>query len=151
MTLLSEIFNSPSKYKSSKGGNIDTHTFTTKSGIHFNVNVFKVDNFRHAGVDIPKSGIGFDFQNLDATGDKEGITNTGDELEVFSTVLKIIEEAVAAYDPELVAFGAHESNRQKLYDRMIKLMQRKYDYKLLDKAPVMFPLGKSKYYVLEKQ
>jgi len=149
--LLNEIFDRPLPYKLVSGGSgVDKFEFTTTSGILITVNVFKIRNFRQTGVDLSDSGIGFDFQNQSVDGDKEGITGTGDEFEVFATVLAIIEKSLVKHDPKLVAFGAHEDNRQDLYDKMIKVMQRKYAYELLDKPPVMFPLGTSKYYVLRK-
>lgn len=149
--LLLELFDKPLPYKKVESSSMkDSYEFTTTGGISINVNVFKIQNFRQAGVDIEGTGIGFDFQNTKFQGDKEGITGTGDEFEIFSTVLTIIKKALLEHDPELVAFGAHEGSRQKLYDRMIKLMQRKYSYELLDTPPVMFPLGDSKYYVLKK-
>jgi len=149
--LLHEIFDRPLPYKQvSSSSHKDSFEFTTSGGITINVNVFKIPDFRQAGVDIDGAGIGFDFQNTEFEGDKEGITGTSDEFEVFSTVITIIRKALLEHDPELVAFGAHEGNRQSLYDKMIKFMQRKYSYELLDTPPVMFPLGDSKYYVLKK-
>jgi len=149
--LLLELFDRPLQYKKvNSSSQKDSFEFTTSSGIIINVNVFKIQDFRQAGVDIDGTGIGFDFQNTEFKGDKEGITGTGDEFEIFSTVLTIIKKALVEHDPELVAFGAHEDSRQTLYDRMIKVMQRKYSYELLDTPPVMFPLGNSKYYVLKK-
>jgi len=149
--LLLEIFNKPLQYKQvTSSPQADTYEFTTGNGNEIKVNVFKIDNFRQAGVDLPGTGIGFDFQNVNASGNPEGITGTGDEFQVFATVLTIVEQALAEHQPTLVAFGAHEGSRQKLYDRMIKVMQRRHAYELLDTPPLMFPLGKSKYYVLRK-
>lgn len=82
--------------------------------------------------------------------DNEGITNTGDEIKVFSTVLDIIKIAISKYEPELIAFGAHEKSRQKLYNRMISVMKSKYGYEIDNNVETQFELGNSKYYVLRK-
>lgn len=149
--LLMELFDKPLPYKKIDSSSFkDSYNFETSNGFKINVNVFKIDNFKQAGVDLDDGGIGFDFQNTNVSGDQEGITGTGDEFEVFSTVLDIIKRALVEHNPTLVAFGAHEGSRQKLYQRMINIMQRKFSYELLDTPPVMFPLGDSKYYVLRK-
>lgn len=149
--LLTELFDKPTNYNQTESSNFkDSYKFETKSGQKIEMNVYKPETFRQAGIDLEEGGLGFDFKNMSEGGTEE-ITGTGDEIEIFSTVLDIIKKSIKKHDPTLIAFGAHEKSRQSLYDKMIKFMQRKFNYKLLDNAPVMFPLGNSKYYVLRKQ
>ena len=148
--ILTELFDNPVKYSQSESSNFrDSYKFETKSGQKIEMNVYKLETFKHVGVDLEDGGLGFDFKNI-SEGGSEGITGTGDEIEIFSTVLDIISKSIKKYDPVLIAFGAHEKSRQSLYNKMIKYMKRKFNYKLLDKAPIMFPLGNSEYYVLRK-
>lgn len=148
---LIEIFNAPSEYRQkSTSEYIDTYNFTTKNNIEIDVQIFKLPDFRKGGINIKAPGIGFSFKNM-TKGGTEAITGTGDEVEIFSTVLRIIETNIKKYNPEIIAFGAHEKSRQSLYERIIRFMQRKYDYELLENVSIDFQLGDSKYYVLRKR
>lgn len=64
---------------------------------------------------------------------KFGITNTGNSIKVFSTVLTIIEKYMNKEKPEFFFFTAEEKSRQKLYDRLSKrINSSSTDYKLYD-------------------
>lgn len=153
--LLKELFDNPLEYKlinttNEHGIPTDNYQFVINDK-KYNVQIYKIDDFRQAGVNSSKSGIGIDFQNLSVNmNDNEGITDTGDEIKVFSTVLDIIKIAISKHKPELIAFGAHEKSRQKLYNRMISVMKSKYGYEIDNDAETQFELGDSQYYVLRK-
>jgi len=156
--ILLELFDKPLKFKkhdhsSDIGGiPVDTYAFTTSNDVKYLTIIYKIEDFRQAGLDISDSGIGIDFRNLNvSSANQEGITKTGNEIEVFATVIAIATEAINKHKPEIIAFGAHESSRQKLYSRMVNILKRKFGYELVEDDIVNFPLGKSKYYVLRKK
>lgn len=86
-------------------------------------------------------GIEFYFEDTKENKIKSGITGTGDELLIFSTVLKIIDKFIKEKNYPNISFSAEEPSRKKLYDRMIKILSSKYGYKL-DKA---LNYGKKRY------
>lgn len=47
------------------------------------------------------------------------ITNTGNEIKVFSTVVQIMKNMLQLYNIETLYFTADEPSRQKLYNRMV--------------------------------
>lgn len=61
---------------------------------------------------------------------KFGITNTGNSILVFSTVSAIIQEFLNKENPEFFFFSAEEKSRQKLYDRLSKVLISKTNYEL---------------------
>ncbi len=61
---------------------------------------------------------------------KNDVTGTGDELVVFSTVLKILDKFIKDKDYPNIEFSAKEPSRKKLYDRMIRTLSSKYGYRL---------------------
>lgn len=152
--ILLELFDKPLEYTKSSGNQMgmftDSYKFTTSNNYKYNVNIYHVSDFRSAGINIEGTGIGIDFQNTNVIANDQGITNTGSEIEVFSTVLDIVSRAVKELDPEIISFGAHESSRQKLYDRLIKVMLRKFNYELLKGNRFLTNMGKSKGYILKK-
>ena len=61
-------------------------------------------------------------QPVDGKKEEYGVTNSGDEIAVFSTVVKIIKDFVAKTQVKELVFAAKakEPSRIKLYDRMVK-------------------------------
>jgi len=156
--ILLELFDKPLKFKkhdhsSDIGGiPVDTYAFTTSNDVKYLTIIYKIEDFRQAGLDISDSGIGIDFRNLNvSSANQEAITKTGNEIEVFSTVIAIATKVINERQPTIIAFGAHESSRQKLYSRIINILKRKFNYELDEDAGVNFTLGKSKYYILRKK
>jgi len=76
--------------------------------------------------------IAFSIQTNDEHGKdfKFGITNTGNSITVFATVVTIIEEFIQTEKPEFFFFAAEEPSRRKLYDRLSKVLIRKTNYNL---------------------
>lgn len=50
----------------------------------------------------------------------DNITGLGNQFEVMSTVLKIVQEAKSIYNPQWIVFGASEPSRRKLYVAIAK-------------------------------
>ena len=148
--LLKELFKKELPFVKKEHPVIDEYSFETSSGQHITMKLYKVSDFRQAGVDMTDSGIGFDFKNDSENGTEE-ITGTGDAVEIFSTVINILRKEINKRKPNLIGFGAHEKSRQKLYDRIIKRMSKEFpEYSLIENPPVKFSLGNSKYYLLQK-
>ena len=67
--------------------------------------------------------INFSVSSLDSHGgygEEDTITDTGNAIAVFSTVIDIVQETVAQHNIQTLYFTAHESSRIKLYNRMAK-------------------------------
>jgi len=63
------------------------------------------------------------YPDLDRpTRERYNILNLGNELQVFSTVLDIIQKFIKEYHPPIVSFSAHQPSRMKLYNRLIKTL-----------------------------
>ena len=72
--------------------------------------------------------INFSVSSLDSHGgygEEDGITDTGNAIAVFSTVIDIVQETVAHHNIQSLYFTAEESSRAKLYDRMAKHFAKK--------------------------
>jgi len=52
------------------------------------------------------------------------ITNTGNSLQVFATVVNIFRKFITLKKPSVIEFSAKESSRVKLYDRMAQLLNK---------------------------
>ena len=48
-----------------------------------------------------------------------GITGTGNELQVFSTVLDVMKDFAAQHSPGAFGFSAHEPSRIRLYNKIM--------------------------------
>jgi len=67
--------------------------------------------------------ITFSVSSLDSHGgygEEDTITDTGNAIAVFSTVIDIVQETVAHHNIQNLYFTAHEPSRIKLYNRMAK-------------------------------
>lgn len=64
----------------------------------------------------------------------QGITNTGNAVLVFATVLDIISDFLKQRKPEEFSFGAklNQPSRVKLYRRMAKEIEQKLQYKVTE-------------------
>lgn len=68
------------------------------------------------------------FCQLKPDGDcLHGITNTGNEIEVFSTVNAIMQDFIRRVNPKVIRFSAEEASRQKLYDRMVRMLAKDWE------------------------
>lgn len=114
--LLIEVFDNPLKYE-----------ITTSGGASY-VGDFDVGDTNYefeahqtsGGVDDP------DYYTIEFTANtnnrtSQGITNTGNALQVFATIKAMVSEFIKLNNPEAILFTAKEPSRVKLYDRMAKL------------------------------
>ena len=146
--LLNEIFDSNTKnLKYKKYGPIDSYFFDVGDST-IEMKTYNVGDFRtQAGVNIDGSGIGFDF-NTDGS---EEMTNKGDAFKILPTVINHIQSEVKKLNPDYIGFGAQEKSRQKLYDRIVNRLLKKFpNYKLVENPDVMFDLNGAKYYLIKK-
>ncbi len=51
--------------------------------------------------------------------ERYGILKTGNQMQVFATVVDIMREFIKNYKPDELTFSANEPSRNKLYKRMI--------------------------------
>lgn len=65
-------------------------------------------------------------------GGSHDVTNRGSELQVFSTVLRAIEEYLSGYQPGAIIFSAKEPSRYSLYKKLASRFAPKYGYKQVD-------------------
>jgi hypothetical protein len=72
------------------------------------------------------------------------ITNTGNQNKVFAAVLKCLKIFLNKVKPDRIFFTAKEPSRQKLYDRMSKLLTKMFPYKI-DRQDI-HRFDKSKFY-----
>jgi len=57
-------------------------------------------------------------------GGREDILGTGNAVQVFSTIIKILKKFVKKYRPHSFHFYGKEKSRQKLYDRFAKMIEK---------------------------
>jgi len=83
--------------------------------------------------DEPLYAIEFDISNeedsasdSDKLSDPYGITGTGNQFLVFTTVMDIMNDYKRSYNVDWWVFSATESSRQKLYSRMAKRFSGEY-------------------------
>ena len=77
------------------------------------------------------AGAGWEIIFFNISKDSEEITGSGGEFVVFATVAKMLDDFLKKVKPTKFYFSAKEPSRRKLYDRMSKLLIRKYsDYSL---------------------
>ena len=70
-------------------------------------------------------------------------TGQGDELQVFSTVIKIMKKFVKESKPLSIIFSAKTGSRSNLYDRMIKKFATGYTVKKFNvQGDTMYKLAK---------
>lgn len=70
--------------------------------------------------------------SLSSGGVDTSITNSGNELLVFSTVLAIIKEFIQLHNPSVLKFSAEGASRIKLYNRMVHRLSPGWDVDIED-------------------
>lgn len=121
--ILREVLDSPGRY-----------TFDKQNG-HFTVNGkdYTVQFSRRLD---GGPGVGLHFMLTSKDGQDQnynsGVTGTGDELVVFSTVIAMMEEYFGRFRPAAIQFSAQtdEPSRVKLYDRMVARLQNEYNVEI---------------------
>ena len=78
--------------------------------------------------------VSFSFDN-----EKNKVYSKGKEVEIFSTVIAMFKDFIKDVNPTDISFAAktEEQSRVSLYDRMIRILGKKYGYKLVDTRSVM--------------
>ena len=145
---ITESFNRPYKYKCDGGyGDYDIgYSFETDAGIKYTFDA--VLNDEEDGKN--SWDIAFylkDYKNkINLNTQYYFLSGTGDAMRVMATILVIIKDFIKQIKPQYITFDAKEKSRQKLYDRMIKVLSSKFGYKLDRSYKV-----NSKYYRLVKK
>lgn len=121
--LISELFDKPLKYTYTGNEDEAEYEFKTSSGKYYQVGF------------IPRKDDKIEIMFADDD-DSTEITNAGNAIEVFSTVIAIIKNYIDAEEPEsmIIEALAKEKSRVKLYRRLLKEFSKKYpDYKVTEK------------------
>ena len=80
-----------------------------------------------------------------------GITQTGDSLKVFSKIVSAVLKLVKQKLPDYITFQARENDRQKLYNHIIKRINKYIpEYKQIDISPLTNEKIESDEFWLEK-
>ena len=59
----------------------------------------------------------------------KGEQDKENKYRIFATILEIIKASIKIHKQMFIVFSARENSRQKLYDRMIKVLSSKFGYK----------------------
>ena len=76
-----------------------------------------------------------------------GVSGTGNSIQVFSTVLDIIQKQLTKMNYRFVVFSAKEESRQKMYDRLSKMIAKNSQMSLVD----TFSDETGKNYILQRK
>jgi len=144
---LQEIFDKPEKidWKSKTKTNwtgrftIDGITYQFDAGDdYFDLEDPKTGEYTdYLGYDVSFSIVRWDesqtgkFKSKDV---KYGVTGTGNQIKVFSTVVNALRELIKKQKPHFLSFSADGASRQKLYDQMVKVLSSKFGYKKSKKS-----------------
>lgn len=112
---LFELFDKVADWKYTKKGQLTVAEFDTGN------NTYEVD------FDAYSEPVKVLF-TLKGHNDSTGITDTGDQYIVFSTVLAVVQDYITTNNPDSFRFSAEEPSRIKLYDRIIKRLNRNGDW-----------------------
>lgn len=119
---LNELFDKP--YALKKDGASDYH-FLTKSGDEYAV-IFVQDTFLDVQTRKTIHGIMIEFGKRDGNEWDLGVTKSGDQISVFSTVIAAIKEYVKTTDQQYFMFtgSLEEGSRISLYDTFAKMVNK---------------------------
>ena len=123
-TQINELFDRPSNWRIIFHTNYDIHY---KSNVKNRELIVKFWTDRNQG----------DWSVVFTVDEVTDVTNGGDEIIIFSTVLNIIENFIHDNDPETLEFSAGKNDiggdsRVRLYNRLIKRFASSVGYKLQD-------------------
>lgn len=110
--LLLEIFNKPEKWQVKEDND---YGFIAK---------FAIDDKQYEFVAEQEDEDQYvvDFFLMGKSWPTTELTNTGDSLQVFATIVHIFKTFLTKRKPKIIEFSAKENSRIKLYDRMAKLL-----------------------------
>jgi len=114
---------------------------------------FKVEDLHYIVkfLDVKTKFIDYEFENLISANEEPpenvveisyginlgykvemGVSGTGNSIQVFSTVLDIIKTQLNKMNYRFIVFSAKEDSRQKMYDRLARLIANNTQMKLAD-------------------
>lgn len=115
------------------------YVFTTEDKLLYSVTIDNLPGNR--------SRIAFSATKQDQPFPKFGVTGSGDAFKVLATVVEIIKKYVDEHHPATIFFSAKEPSRVKLYDSILKKLDRALpDYELTSKGPG-YEAGTTYYYL----
>lgn len=74
------------------------------------------------------------FKLISGPAHQYGITGTGDELKVFSVVIKLIKRVISDNNVTQIYFSVDEPSRKKLYKRMITRFTNEVKWDLIEEG-----------------
>jgi hypothetical protein len=125
--LLNEVFNQPYKWKSLGSGKWEYSAgFKMEDGATYMIAAYLQDiNNKPTWM--------FNFSRIEeGKSPNYGITNTGNQQQIFATILDILFSFISEKNPNRIIFDAVELNRKKLYIRMIKSLLVDWDVTVND-------------------
>jgi len=126
---LKEIFNTDVPIKLQRDEDIFFCKFKVKDVKY----TFRSEVSDYTNEDVPIWVVMFAAYNAkDIVVGDTGLTGTGNAAEVFAGVKKCMDKFMRIHDPLAFYFSAdsREPSRVKLYNRMSKMLAKKYDYNL---------------------
>ena len=122
---LLELFNRPLEWEiKTNTGSTTVLAFVTSGNNNYEVHI---DHSERPNGEIEWS---IAFGQLSGGSAVTDITSSGNEFEVFSTVLDILTYYIDEKDPDEIVFSGKGGSRQKLYTALIKKLSSKYRYNL---------------------
>jgi len=110
--LLNEVLNAPVEWKTIEDNDYGYAARFEIGGLTYEF-VAETEDEDHMDID---------FFLMKKDGPTTAVTNTGNALQVFATVIAIIKKVISKRKPATIAFSAKEGSRIKLYDRLAKLL-----------------------------
>lgn len=95
-----------------------SYGFTSKNGNQYGI------LFYNAKDDNEVRGVDISFYQKTPKGPEYNLTNTGDQIKVFSTVFKIINLYLNTYKPKFVSFSGASRSHNNLYDYIVNHVER---------------------------
>lgn len=124
---LEELFDNPYVFDWTSSDDRFIADFRTDSGVRYNASLYPVVSIEG---DAPFLWGSFEFSLVGRTGKHQyDLTGTGDQYRVFSTVAKVMGQAIREVMPTVMVFTAKEKSRVKLYRAMAERISSKSGYK----------------------
>ena len=144
--LLKELFDKPEEIKWTYFNKYQAHGIFNINKMQYAIHINDISDYQEKDYD-PGDVVDIEFL-VKGTRKGQGITDTGNEIKVFSTVISGITEWVKQYKPKVISFIAKEPSRRKLYERMIRVIGSKLGYKLHKDTKVVD--DEKEYYLVRK-
>lgn len=129
---ISELFNKPVRYKKTMDdpyGMVRYSFWVDEGSENESHYIIEFSYWSEGNYDIDEPFWEVSFGNMSHGDDGYGITNTGNEIKVFSTIVNIMKEFTKKNNPPGYYFSAKEQSRKKLYDAMIRKLAKGFKVK----------------------